>query len=260
MSKPLRNSTDPALSEALLTSLLASRETVLDLIQHAREQTDDPREVDHIVREKLHHLVAPYLGDPDYLECQHDLDTAYQTHDAQVIKTACQKILATHASTRERLPILPQFYERLFAFTGQPHVILDLACALNPFALPWMELPSDVQYYAYDLHQPRLDAINHLFVLNDMAALAIHQDILVNPPTVEADVAFFFKEAHRFEQRRRGCNHEFWQQIHARHLLVSLPKTEQHRRLVQETIAGLPWQIHEIEFENEIVFCIEKDV
>ena len=278
MSKPSRNSIDPALSEALLTSLIASRkyrsldlprETVLDLIQRAREQTDDPREVDHIVREKLHHLVAPYLGDPDYLECQHDLDAAYQPNDPQTIKIACQKILATHASTRERLSILPQFYERLFAFTGQPHIILDLACALNPFALPWMELPADVQYYAYDLHQPRLDAINHLFVLNDMAALAIHQDILVNPPTVEADVAFFFKEAHRFEQRRRGCNHEFWQQIHARHLLVSLPtknltgshpKTEQHRRLVQETIAGLPWQIHEIEFENEIVFCIEKDV
>ena len=278
MSKTSRNSSAPDATETLLGSLLASRkyrsldlprETVLDLIQHAREQTEDPCELDHIVREKLHHLVASYLGDPDYLECQRDLDAAYQTHDPQVVKTACQKILAAHASTRERLPILPQFYERLFAYTGQPHVILDLACALNPFALPWMGLPAEVQYYAYDLHQPRLDAINHLFRLNGMAPLAIHQDILVNPPTVEADVAFFFKEAHRFEQRRRGCNREFWQQIHARHLLVSLPtknltgshpKTEQHRRLVQETISGLSWQIHEIEFENEIVFCIEKDI
>jgi hypothetical protein len=49
-------------------------------------------------------------------------------------------------------------------------------------------------------------------------------------------------------------------------MLVSLPTTsltgkpqiEQHRRLVMETIAGFPWKVSEIEFSNEIVFCIEK--
>jgi 16S rRNA (guanine(1405)-N(7))-methyltransferase len=278
MSKSARNVSDPEFTEKLIADLQSSRKyrtldlpraTLLDLVEQARFQTDDPRELDHIVREKLHHLVAPYLGDPDYSECQHELDIAYATHDPEQIKSACQKILSVHASTRERLPILPYFYERLFACTGQPHVILDLACALNPFALPWMGLAADTRYYACDLHQPRLDAINHLFVLNGMQPLAIHQDILVNPPAIEADVAFFFKEAHRFEQRRKGCNREFWQQIHARHLLVSLPtqnltgthpKTDQHRRLVMESIAGLPWRVQEIEFENEIVFCIEKDL
>jgi 16S rRNA (guanine(1405)-N(7))-methyltransferase len=277
MSKPSRYS-DPDFAAKLLDTLLSSRkyrgldlprETVMDLIQHAMQQTADLREVDHIVREKLHHLVAPYLGDPDYLAIQNDLDTAYASHDPEQIKAACEKILNTHASTKERMSILPHFYERLFAYTGQPHVILDLACALNPFALPWMNLSAGTQYYAYDLHQPRLDAVNHLFQLNGMEPLAIHQDILVDPPAAEADVAFFFKEAHRFEQRRRGCNREFWQSLHARCLLVSLPtknltgsheKTEQHRKLVYENIAGLPWQVHEIEFENEIVFCIEKNL
>jgi 16S rRNA (guanine(1405)-N(7))-methyltransferase len=278
MNKSQNSTGDPAFTEELITSLLTSRkyraldlprETLQDLVEKAAEMTHNPRELNHIVRQKLHQLVAPYLGDPDYLACQHDLDIAYQTGDTEQIKAACRKILAAHASTRERLPILPHFFERLFAHTGQPHVILDLACGLNPFALPWMGLASDTLYYAYDLHQPRLDAINHLFGLNGMQPLAIHQDILVSPPTIKADVAFFFKEAHRFEQRRRGCNREFLQQIHARHLLVSLPtqnltgthlKTDQHRRLVMESIAGLPWQIQEIEFENEIVFCIEKDV
>jgi 16S rRNA (guanine(1405)-N(7))-methyltransferase len=278
MSKSPRNSPDPAFTEELVTDLLASRkyrslslprETLFDLVQQAGQQTADPRELDHIVREKLHRLVAPYLGDPDYPACCHDLDVAFLTHDEAQIQAACRKILAAHASTRERLPILPEFYARLFAFTGRPHVLLDLACGLNPFALPWMGLPADTHYYAYDLHQPRLDAINHFFELNKMAPLAIHQDILVNPPAIDADVAFFFKEAHRFEQRRHGCNRQFWQQIHARYLLVSLPtrnltgshpKTEQHRRLVMESIAGLPWHVQEIEFKNEIVFCIEKGV
>lgn len=269
--------TDSSFKSLLVAKVLSSRKyrglnipeaTVLDLIHHAQEQSNDSREVDHILREKMHNLMAPYLGDPDYAACQLELNAAYSSDDKTQIKVVCQKILSAHASTKERLPILDDFYERLFAYTGRPKVILDLACALNPFALPWMSLTPDTLYYAYDLHQPRLDVINHLFQLNGMPPLAICQDILVDTPIIKADVAFFFKEAHRFELRRHGCNREFWQRIQAKHLLVSLPTTsltgshpkiDQHRRLVTDTIAGLPWQVHEIEFENELVFCIEKE-
>lgn len=247
-------------------SLQLPAETIQDLIAHAEQITRNPREIERIVREKLHHLVAGYLGDPDYDQLQSELKQA--ATDPQEIQAICHQVLATHASTRERLPILEEFYPRLFAFTGTPHVLLDLACALNPFALPWMGLSPKTQYYAYDLHQPRLDAINTLFEINHLPRLAIHQDILVEPPSIEADVALFFKEAHRFEARQHGCNREFWQRIHARYLLVSLPtqnltgnhpKIEQHRRLVEETTAGLNWKITEIPFDNEIVFCIEKN-
>lgn len=267
---------DPEFARALATHLLQlhkyrdlnlPEETLLNLVQQAQNQTHDPREVEQIVREKLHNIVAPYLGNPDYAACLQELDQAYRKEQAGEVKTVCRKILSAHASTKERMPLLDEFYPRIFAYTGTPQVILDLACALNPFALPWMNLPTGVQYYAYDLHQPRLDAINGLFRLNHLSELAIRQDILVQPPQIEADVAFFFKEAHRFELRQKGCNRAFWQQIRARHLLVSLPtasltgrhsKVEQHRRLVYETIAGLDWRVHEIEFENELVFCIEK--
>jgi len=268
---------DPSFAHTLAEEVLSSRkyrnsgipdETVLDLISQAQGQSKDPREIEHFVREKLHNIMAPYLGDPDYAKCGLELDEAYQIGDKVQVKEVCIKILSAHASTKERLPILNGFYERLFAHTGQPKVILDLACGLNPFTLPWMSLPADTQYYAYDLHQPRLDAINHFFQLNGMSALATRQDILVEPPAIKADVAFFFKEAHRFEIRRHGCNREFWQGIKAKHLLVSLPtasltgrhsKIDQHHRLVMDTIAGLPWLVQEIEFENEIVFCIEKE-
>ena len=264
--------------DSIIADVLSSRKyrglgipeaTLADLIKHAQAQATDPRDIEHIVREKMHHLIAPYLGDPDYAACRSALDAAFQSGEPEEVKTVCRKILSAHASTRERLPIMEGFYERLFAYTGRPHIILDLACGLHPFSLPWMDLSPDAQYYAYDLHQPRLDAINHFLTLSGLPALAIKQDILIDPPTLKADVAFFFKEAHRFEQRRHGCNREFWQRINAKFLLVSLPtasltgrhaKSDQHRRLVAESITGLPWQVKEIEFENEIVFCIEKDV
>jgi 16S rRNA (guanine(1405)-N(7))-methyltransferase len=276
MAKIQKITDDGAFADQLTAKLLDSRKyralnlppaTIHDLIAQARTTSTDPREVEQIVREKLHNLTATYLGDPDYAAGGALLDEAYASHEEARIKGVCHDILASHASARERLPILEEFYARLFGVIGIPDSIMDLACALNPFTLLWMGLKPDTRYYAYDIHQPRLDLINHFFKLNKMEPLAIHQDILVDPPQVECDVAFFFKEAHRFEQRRHGCNRAFWQSLKCKHLLVSLPtasltgkhpKTDQHRRLVMDTISGLPWKVREIEFSNEIVFCIEK--
>lgn len=272
----LNDSEKEVVIQALISRLLSGRKyrgldipaaTVRDLIEQAQTTNDNPHIVEQTVREKLHNLVATYLGDPDYSACKEELDQVYAARDPELIRQVCLKILASHASTKERIPLLEDFYPRIFSHTGIPNTIMDLACGLNPFALPWMGLNQSVRYYAYDLHQPRLDLIAHFFSMNQMEPLAIHQDILVAPPQLECDVAFFFKEAHRFEQRRRGCNRVFWQSLKCKYLLVSLPtasltgkhpKLEQHRRLVMETIAGLPWKVSEIIFSNEIVFCIEK--
>ena len=80
-------------------------------------------------------------------------------------------------------------------------------------------------------------------------------------------MAFFFKEAHRFEQRQRGCNRPFWQAIRARWLLVSLPANSltgrrdlaaHQRALVQRTLQGLDWPVSEIQIHDEMIFCIKK--
>ncbi len=89
-----------------------------------------------------------------------------------------------------------------------------------------------------------------------------------NPPAQEADVAFFFKEAHRFEQRQKGCNRAFWMALNVRWLVVSLPATnlsgrfdlaDRQRKLVYETLTGLEWPVNEILVGNELVFCIRKE-
>jgi len=79
------------------------------------------------VRKKLHNIVAPYLGDPDYPLAAKTLEDAFQPGDSQAVKAACARLLATHASTLERLKILDEFYPRLFSLTGSPKTILDLA-------------------------------------------------------------------------------------------------------------------------------------
>lgn len=183
------------------------------------------------------------------------------------MRLACSRLLGMHASTSERLPVMQEFYDVLFAAIGQPETILDLACGLNPLAFSWMNLPNTVQYWAYDLHQPRVDMLNRYFELQSLQPLACHQDILLEPPQMEADVAFFFKEAHRFEQRQRGCNRAFWQALNARVLVVTLPAVsltgrhnlvEKHRNLVYTAIGDLAWHVKELCVGTELIFIIDK--
>ena len=264
------------LETAQLRAILDSRKyrqlqipeaTVLALYHQAILNGQPPRDALKTVRKKLHNIVAPYLGEPDFDQAAADLDTAFRSSDPAAILATCSKILQSHASTRERLAILPNFYPRLFSLTGMPAVILDLACGLNPFAFRWMGLPNTTSYYAYDLNLPRIKLINHYFSLEGLKPHAAHRDILLDPPEIHGDVAFLFKEAHRLEQRQRGCNKTLWEAIKVRWLLISLPTESlsgkhdllgKHRRLVEETCLGQPWQIQEIPFPGEIVFCIDK--
>lgn len=258
---------DDILSTRKYRDLGIPTETLRDLLVRELPRHRSAKDAVKAVRKKLHNIVADYLGDPDYPAASFALEAAFQSGDLSQVKAACAAVLDTHASTRERLSILADFYPRLFALTGQPQVVLDLACGLHPLGFPWMGLPLSVQYHAYDIHAPRVDFINHYFVLQGLPPLAVHQDILMTPPQIEGDVAFFFKEAHRFEQRQHGCNLLFWQALKVRWLLVSLPPAsltgrhslvDGHRQLVKQAIAGQPWRVTEILFENELVFCIDK--
>lgn len=242
------------------------RETIKDLINLSVSNLCNVRDVEKQVRQKLHNIIAPYLEDLDYAAVN-DQVQGISSEDLSALKVFCRGILVRHASTRERIPIMEDFYKQIFQMTGIPGSILDLACGLNPFAIPWMSLPLFTTYQAYDLHQPRIDLLNQFFTRLNRPFRAEKQDVLVNPPIDQADIAFFFKEAHRFEQRQHGCNRKFWQSLNVNFLIVSLPTANMkgshsfingHRILVEQTLKGLPWNVHEILFDSEILFCIDK--
>lgn len=265
---------DPTeLAQPILTSrkyrdLNLPPETVIDLIRHALEHGLKPDRAVDDAREKLHNIVAPYLGDPDYGKSAQELENNGKFSDVEAVREFSLRMLESHASTRERIPFLAEFYRQIFAITGKPDTILDLACAMHPFGYPWMDLPADSYYLAYDLHQPRLNLINRFFDAASIPGEAFFGDILLNPPQQPADAAFFFKEAHRFEQRQRGCNRAFWLALNVRWLVVSLPATnltgrfdlaDRQRKLVYETLAELDWPVNEILVGNELIFCIRKE-
>jgi len=243
-------------------------QTIRDLISQESPDHHSRKTLRKVVRRKLHNIVAPYLGEPDYPSLTAELQSIDTSNpNSESIKAFCRKVLSEHASTVERIPFLSTFYQRIFAITGKPKTLLDLACGLHPFSFPWMELPPDSQYHAFDIIQPRIDFINTFLIKIGLPPLAKNQDILAHPPQTRADLCLFFKEAHRFEKRSPGCNQAFWASLKTQWLAVSLPSQNlagthsllnQHRALVMSNLPEDHGALHEIEFDNEVVFIIER--
>ncbi|PID85674.1 MAG: hypothetical protein CSA11_12115 [Chloroflexi bacterium] len=266
---------DEAEVNALVTAVKQSKkygntseETIRELAEEAQRRYKKPKQALKHVRSQLHNIMAPYLGDPDYETAKEQLTAVFATNDPAQIKATCHDLLYSHLSTRERLPLLDTFYQEIFAITGKPHSLLDIACALNPLSFPWMDLPTSTQVYAYDIHEPRIDFLNHYFTLQGLAPLAKLQDVALHFPQEQADVALFLKEMPRFARNYGALGRPLLEALNVHWLVISFPSVSTHggrnltaryRQFMFQLIDGLPWQATEIRFEGELVFCIEKD-
>lgn len=260
--------------EAIVSAIKQSKkyqdtneETIRELATDAVTKYKKTKQAEKAVRRQLHSIMAPYLGDPDYETAAARLTTAFNSSDKTLVKAVCRDIMHHHLSTRERLPLLERFYREIFAVTGVPHAILDIACGLNPLALPWMGLTLPIKYYAYDIHEQRIDFLNHFFILQALPPLARLQDVALDFPQERADVALFLKEMPRFERNYHGLGRPLLQAIRARHLVISFPTVSTHggrdltgryRTFFQELVAGNEWATTELLFPGELVFCIDK--
>ena len=243
------------------------RATIADILLQELKRFPKAADALESARAILHNVLAPYLGDPDYEAGQMKLARINTGRDKEALSAFCLEILAMHDSTRERLSYMNDFYTSIREIAPQARVILDLACGLNPFALPMMGLPQNVNYHAYDIHQPRVDLINHFLESQTLKPLAEVRDVLLDPPQIKADAAFLFKEAHRMEKRRKGCSGELVKAINAKVIFISLPnrsldgQRDLHQRmdaLFQQIRAGLSGEIGSREFPGETLYWIKK--
>ncbi|WP_420645587.1 hypothetical protein [Candidatus Leptofilum sp.] len=282
---------DEALITAVTTAIKQSKKygdtseaTIRQLAEEAARQHKKPKAAIKAVRARLHSIMAPYLGDPDYAAMAQQLSEAFAHNDQDRITQLCLASLDAHLSTRERLPIMADFYREIFAVTGQPQAILDIACALNPIALRWM-YPADsnvatrplgeqlsvngnqLRFYAYDIHEPRIRFINHYFQLEGLEPLARVQDVAMHFPQEQADVALFLKEMPRFTRNYGNLGRPLLQALNVRWLVISYPSvsthggrnlTNRYRDFMHKLIDGLPWPLTELLFDGELVFIIEK--
>ena len=84
-----------------------SEETIRQLAEEAARQHKKPKAAIKAVRARLHSIMAPYLGDPDYAALAQEFSAAFAAHDEERINQLCLQSLEAHLSTRERLPHKP---------------------------------------------------------------------------------------------------------------------------------------------------------
>ena len=244
-----------------------SRDTVRDILLTELERQPNLKAAIHSTRKKLHEVIALYLGDPDYDRALARLEAAARRDDTATMQTICMDVMRSHDSTRERLPLLDTFYPRIFAVTGVPQTVLDVACGLNPLAIPWMGLPEGATFYAYDIHRQRVAFLDAYLKLAGVGGGALEQDILVDPPRESGDVALLLKEIHRMEKRRKGIVLPLLDALDVRWIVISSPTRSRtgrrdvkaaYRQQVHNIVADRPWPITEIEFDSELVYCLAK--
>nr|AIA10753.1 ribosomal RNA methyltransferase (FmrO) [uncultured bacterium] len=267
---------DPHALDLLVSDVQGSakyRDMSLDLIRTIAAQELTKRrthkEAVKATKNKLHQVSAAYL-DPreNYTAWLQELREAQQTGTAEANKQTCKQIMSHHASTRERLPLLEQFYSTLLAELPAPHSVLDLACGLNALTLPWFPHMEAITYYACDIYRPMIDFLNATMEIMHIRGCAEVRDILQSCPTQEADLALVLKTIPCLEQIDKQAGTRLLRAINARYMIVSFPAqslggrnkgmvTNYEARFYQ-LVEGENWEIQKYEFATELVFVIKK--
>ena len=220
-------------------------------------------------KKKLHQVGGAYLDESiEYSRWELALQTAADSGDPEQLRCVCLQMMQCHASTRERLPILGEFYARVLQGLPPVHTVLDLACGLNPLALPWMGLAAGVRYYAYDMYLDMAGFLNRFFERLGIQGEAVACDVIQAPPTQHADLAMLLKALPCLEQLDRLASARLLDGLQAQYLLVSFPvrslggrdkrMTENYEVHFRELVSGRPWQVQRFAFSTELAFLVRK--
>ena len=220
-------------------------------------------------RNKLHQVGGAYLDrEFRYGVLLQEIRQAYQFGDQDGVRRVLKGIMNYHSSTRERLPILEQFYTTILGDLPPIHSVIDVACGFHPLAIPWMPLAEDVQYYAYDIYEDMVDFLNAAMELMGVEGYAQARDVLQSCPTHRVDVAFVLKAIPCLEQVDKLAGVRLLEGINADHLVVSFPARSlggrekgmvgNYEARFWELVANRSWEIRRFEFATELVFVVSK--
>lgn len=271
MSKP--ESQAHALN-ALVTDVLSSakyRTVNPELVRMIGEQElrkrRNHKEAVKATKNKLHQTVGAYWQDkPAYAEWLTALRAA--AGEPEQLRATCQTIMGHHASTRERLPLLPDFYTTLFADLPPIHTILDLACGLNPLTIPWMPLAPSVTYQACDVGQDQIQFLQQALPLLGVQGQAALCNLLEATPVYQADVVLLLKTLPCLEQVDATIGSRLLANIDAPIFIISFPgqslggrhkgMTTTYPAHLQQLLHASTWQVTEFTFATELVFRLTK--
>lgn len=267
---------DKSETEAIAHQVMASpkyasiaQDLVLRLSQEAESKGLAGKTAVKYVRNKLHQVGGAYFKQKvDYTAEQAHLADLPPNRHSDVVLAYCQKLMRMHSSTAERLPIINEFFQTCLAPIAPVTSVLDLACGLNPLAIPWMPLSDSAQYCACDIYLDMLGLINSFFEHFNLDGRTLACDLVSAVPKQEAQVAFLLKSIPCLEQMDKTIGIRLLEGIQAAHILVSFPvhslggKNKGMQNFYNEHFTDMikdkPWRVREFRFKTELAFLVSK--
>jgi 16S rRNA (guanine(1405)-N(7))-methyltransferase len=165
--------------------------------------------------------------------------------------------------------VLEQLYTSVFAKLPPIHSILDVACGLNPLALPWMSLPAGATYNAIDIYEDLMLFLQEFIELCGYAANTRAQSVLDGALAEhKVDLALVLKAIPCLEQADKQAARRLLDRINADHLLVSFPvhslggrskgMSATYETHFVELVKDRPWSYQRFEFATELVFLVTR--
>jgi 16S rRNA (guanine(1405)-N(7))-methyltransferase len=221
------------------------------------------------VRNKLHQVGGAYFKQKvNYDQIKGNIQSLPTDIKSEAVKNFCRQTMQKHVSTAERLPILEAFYRVCLDSITPIESVLDLACGLNPLAIPWMPLAGDFQYYACDIYKDMLEMIE---VFSDHFNLSVSTqscDLIGQIPETRVRLALILKSIPCLEQVDKAIGRRLMQTINADYMLVSFPVSSIaghdkgmesfYRDHFNDLLAGENWAFQEFLFTTEMAFLVSK--
>lgn len=233
-------------------------------LAHARNVDDAVKRV----KRRLHQAVGAFRGSRrvDRLAAAWDGDLR-----SPAMRAACIEAMRAHASTRERIPLLEAFFPAIWSVTGVPTSVLDLGCGLNPLALPWMGLETDALYVASDVDRRPLASVEAFLDLVGQPHRVEVRDLIADPPTDVADIAFAFKLVTTLDRQDRHAAARLLDALVVQHAVITFPTRSlggrgrgmerTYRRRLDELVAGSQraTSMVEVPIDGELVAVVALD-
>jgi len=255
LKKSKYHAIQPGLIEALADEELAKGRRLREAIKE--------------VSARLHQAGAAYFNAaPDYAAWKAKLAGLPHDMTSPQVKEFCLKAMQTHSSTRERLPILEDFFNTILASLAPVESVLDLACGLNPLAMPWMPLANNVRYSGCDIFSDMTGFLGQFSSHIGVNASFKPCDLTRPNFTQHASVAFLLKTLPCLEQLHKGISLRLLDAVPADHLLISYPirslggrakgMGKTYEAQFEKLAANRNWQVERFEFKTELAFLVKK--
>ena len=240
----------------------------------AAEEAPRARSVDDAakrVKRRLHQAVGAYRGRPAATAADELLATWSGRWD-EPMREACRRALGRHASTRERAAEIDRFHAAIWTAAGAtPRRLLDVACGLNPLALPFMGLDATAEYLACDADRRVLDEVESCRQLVGQPHRTWACDLVTGAPAEPADVALVLKTIPLLDRQDAAAAARLLAGLRAPRIVVSFPSRSlggrggldrAYRRRMATLVDELDGRVAastELRFDSELVFVLAME-